>query len=178
MSRALLVLAVLAAACHHDKSTKTTPNPVPPAPAAATAQQPAQQDHREVPVSGNVGAGSELVRQCQLHFDNTDQAPKFDFDEFKLTMQDRAVLEQIAQCVTKGPLKGRRLQLVGRADPRGTEEYNMGLGDHRAHSVASYLEHLGVSTAAIEAKTRGALDAAGTDDATWRKDRRVDVDLE
>jgi peptidoglycan-associated lipoprotein len=174
MSRVLAAILVLAA-CHHDKSAKTMPVPPAPAPAAQQQQAPAPS---QVPVSSNIGAGSDLVKQCQLHFDNSDQAPKFDFDTFSLTMQDRNVLEQIAQCVTSGPLKGHRLQLVGRADPRGTEEYNMGLGDHRANSVRDYLQHLGVAAGAMEAKTRGALDARGNDETTWRVDRRVDVDLE
>ena len=42
------------------------------------------------------------------------------------------MLQQIATCVTTGPLRGKTLKLVGRADPRGEVEYNMGLGEHRA----------------------------------------------
>ena len=104
------------------------------------------------------------------------QAAKFDFNAFELTQQDRSVLQQIATCLTTGPLKGKQLELVGRADPRGTEEYNLGLGDRRAHTVSEYLERLGVKTQ-IEAKTRGALDATGTDESSWSQDRRVDLQV-
>ena len=77
-----------------------------------------------------------------------------------------------------GPLKGKAVSLIGRADPRGTEEYNMGLGSRRASSVGKYLEHLGVGEPQLAVTTRGALDATGTDEASWANDRRVDVQLQ
>ncbi len=171
--RATLALLVVCAACHHDHAAKTTPVPPQTAAAPAPAAKPPA-----VPVSANLRAGDELARACQLHFANEPQAPKFDFDQAELTTQDRNVLQQIADCITRGPLKGRKLALVGRADPRGTDEYNLGLGDRRAHSVGTYLEHLGVAATAIRATTRGALDAHGHDDESWRVDRRVDVELD
>jgi outer membrane protein OmpA-like peptidoglycan-associated protein len=171
---AALALLVICAACHHDHAVKTTP--VPPATAAAPA--PAKPAPQPVAVSTNLVTGDDVARACQLHFANEPQAPKFDFDKFELTTQDRNVLQQIADCITRGPLKGHKLALVGRADPRGTEEYNLGLGDRRANSVGTYLEHLGVAATAIRATTRGALDAHGHDDDSWRVDRRVDVELD
>jgi peptidoglycan-associated lipoprotein len=170
--RAVLIGALVLGACHH-KSAQTTPEVAAnPTPSTTVAPPPPQ------PVSTNLRAGDELVKRCELQFDNRSEAPKFEFDRFELTTQDRDVLQQIADCVTKGPLKGRKLQLVGRADPRGTEEYNLGLGDKRAHSVGDYLHRLGVDPHAIAASTRGAIDATGNDDASWRVDRRVDVDLD
>ncbi len=172
-SRLAVAALLVCAACHHTKPVHTAPVPPPPQPAAAAqAKQPAP-----VPVSSNLRASDDLVRTCSLHFANQQEAPKFDFDQAELTTQDRDVLQQIADCITRGPLKGKKLQLVGRADPRGTEEYNLGLGDRRAHTVSTYLERLGVASASIHATTRGALDASGRDDDTWRTDRRVDLDL-
>lgn len=170
-SRAVLAALLVCGACHHEKKAPTVPLAEPAPAATAQAKQPA------VPVSNNLRASDDLVRKCELHFANTQDAPKFAFDQFELTTQDRNVLEQIADCVTKGPLKGKKLQLVGRADPRGTDEYNLGLGDRRAHNVSTYLERLGVSASLVNTTTRGALDATGHDDTTWEQDRRVDVDL-
>jgi peptidoglycan-associated lipoprotein len=171
---ALLVLA----ACHHDKQAKTTPVPPASAPTATAPQPEKQTTAQQVPISSNLDVSADLVKLCKLKYQSEQQAaPKFDFDRFELTAQDRAVLEQIAGCITSGPLKGRRLQLIGRADPRGTDEYNMGLGDRRAHSVGTYLERLGVATSAIDATTRGSTDATGHDEATWAIDRRVDLDV-
>ena len=55
------------------------------------------------------------------------------------------MLEQVARCLTTGPLKGRHVELIGRADPRGEVEYNMILGESRASTVNKYLAALGVS---------------------------------
>jgi peptidoglycan-associated lipoprotein len=77
-----------------------------------------------------------------------------------------------------GALKGKAVSLVGRADPRGTEEYNLGLGSRRASSVSTYLERLGVGQPQLAVTTRGALDATGTDESGWQKDRRVDIMLQ
>jgi peptidoglycan-associated lipoprotein len=130
-----------------------------------------------VAASPNVGVSGQLAQQCRLRFSKHDEAPKFDFDQFQLLAEDRSVLEQVAECLTRGPLQGKAVQLVGRADPRGTDEYNMGLGTRRAETVSSYLQRLGVPTRQLEASTRGDLDATGTDETGWRTDRRVDLEL-
>lgn len=163
--RISLVLSL--AACHHDKKPVLVPQPAQPAPSAESAAAPP----KSAAVSPNLAAADDLVQKCSLAV--TQDTPQFDFDRFELTAQDREVLQQVATCLTTGPLKGKKLELVGRADPRGTEEYNLGLGDRRAHTVSDYLERLGVRS--IDAKTRGALDAEGHDEATWARDRRVDL---
>jgi peptidoglycan-associated lipoprotein len=127
---------------------------------------------------GNVRLDDQLAKLCNVTFGNIDRAPKFDYDEAALLPQDRDVLEQVAKCVTTGPLKGRKLALVGRADPRGETEYNMVLGDHRADAVHIYLARLGVGEGAMSKTSRGELDAEGKDDETWSRDRRVDIALE
>ena len=115
---------------------------------------------------------------CKLNAPDEQQAaPKFSYDEFSLLPDDRGVLNKIATCVTTGPLKGRNLQLTGRADPRGTEEYNLSLGTRRAEVVSSYLQRLGVRPLQLASSTRGALDASGRDEKTWQTDRRVDLEL-
>jgi peptidoglycan-associated lipoprotein len=130
-----------------------------------------------VAVTPGIGLSEDLIKACNIQFGNIDAAPKFDFDRAELTADDRAVLDQVARCVTTGPLKGRSLHMVGRADPRGEVEYNMVLGGHRAASVEAYLQQLGVDRSKMDTTSRGKLDATGTDEATWARDRRVDVDL-
>jgi peptidoglycan-associated lipoprotein len=155
-------------ACHHEKK----PVMVTPQPMASQAQQATPPTQEAQPVSQNLSAGDDLLKQCSITVIKQDD-PHFDFNTFELTSQDRDVLNQVATCLTTGPLKGKRLELIGRADPRGTEEYNLGLGDRRAQTVSEYLGRLGVSK--IDAKTRGALDATGKDDSGWSQDRRVDL---
>ncbi|MGE0548475.1 MAG: OmpA family protein [Kofleriaceae bacterium] len=140
---------------------------------AATAPATAQ----PVAASPNVGVSQDLAAQCKLRFGTLDHAPKFDYNEESLLPEDRDVLSQVAECLARGPLKGRAVQLVGHADPRGTDEYNLGLGSRRAQTVSSYLTRLGVSPTQLTATTRGEVDAAGSDEPGWRRDRRVDLKL-
>jgi peptidoglycan-associated lipoprotein len=148
----------------------------------ACAKKPAKEPVSETsPTSARARAGvnvsDDLVKACNIQFGNVNRAPKFDYDEAALLPEDRDVLAQVARCVTTGPLKGRELALVGRADPRGETEYNMVLGEHRAEAVHAYLAHLGVDAAKMEKTSRGELDAEGTDEDTFKLDRRVDISL-
>jgi peptidoglycan-associated lipoprotein len=124
-----------------------------------------------------VHVSDELVERCHVVIGNSSDAPRFDFDESELLAQDRDALAQVATCVTTGPLKGHRLQLVGRADPRGTEQYNFDLGQRRSLTVQRFLAGLGVPDAMLNASSRGKLDSTGTDETGWSADRRVDVAL-
>ena len=178
LARVTLLGALALAGCSHERVSWPESSPTSAeAPIAVTRTTSAT-----VPAAHTAQAGlnisSEIVEACKLHFGNVDAAPKFDFDKSELRQDERGVLDQIASCVTTGPLKGRALRLVGRADPRGEEEYNFALGESRAGSVRSYLAGLGVDAAKIAATSRGELDAIGSDEAGWQRDRRVDVDLQ
>lgn len=160
-------------ACSKKPVVKAT---TPPAQTATAAVAPAPAPGQTAS-SPQVGVADDVARQCQLRFSNRNEAPNFEYDAFELLPEDRSVLEQIAQCLTRGPLKGKTVQLVGRADPRGTDEYNLGLGSRRAEMVSTYLQRLGVPNGQLARTTRGELDAAGVDESGWRVDRRVDLEL-
>ena len=64
---------------------------------------------------------------------------------------------------------------MGHADPRGGSDYNVTLGQSRADAVAGYITSKGLDKAKTESTSRGAMDATGTDDPSWARDRRVDV---
>jgi peptidoglycan-associated lipoprotein len=125
--------------------------------------------------TNDLSISSELASRCNVTVGDVDDAPKFDFDRADLTASARSVLGQLARCVTTGPLRGRGLVLVGRADSRGEGEYNVALGARRAGSAASYLADLGVSNALVTTTSRGSLDATGVDERGWSRDRRVDI---
>jgi peptidoglycan-associated lipoprotein len=147
---------------------------------AGCAKKPAAKDPTETMAArprSNVRVSEDIMAACKIHVDNVERAPKFDYDDADLQPEDRDVLEQVAKCVTTGPLKGRHLSLVGRCDSRGEVEYNMVLGDYRAESVHDYLAKLGVDPAAMAKTSRGELDAEGKDEDGWRQDRRVDISL-
>ncbi|MEO7109615.1 MAG: OmpA family protein [Polyangiaceae bacterium] len=122
-----------------------------------------------------INVSDEIRKACGI--DDSVRAPKFDFDSSNLSSNDRDVLAQVGKCLTTGPLKGRSVELTGRADPRGETEYNMNLGAERAKSADDYMAGLGVATTQMSLTSRGALDATGTNEETWRHDRRVDINL-
>ena len=165
-------VALLSAACGGDKKPPATvaTTPVATAPPAPTSA-PGKSEKMAVNVD------DDIIKACNLKFENIEDAPKFDYDSESLTPGEKNVLEAIAKCLTTGPLKGRAVDLVGRADPRGETEYNMTLGAKRARSVHSFLGGLGVPGDKLRDTSRGELDAKGTDEEGWRKDRRVDVRL-
>jgi len=174
----LLLVLVAAVGCSHDKPTvaKTTPD-VAPKPEAPPAPPPPQVD-KDTPVSPGIALSGDLATMCNIKSTiTTKTSPQFDYDKDELTTEDRAVLDQLATCLTSGALKGKAVALIGRADPRGTEEYNLGLGSRRAASVSQYMGRLGVTEPQMAVTTRGALEATGTDEAGWKQDRRVDIQL-
>lgn len=164
--------AATAVGCGGKATKKQTPAAPAPVASQATGTATAQP-----PATPNVSVSDELAAQCKLRFSKVDQTPRFDVESADLQPADRNMLQQIADCLVKGPLKGRTVQLVGRADPRGTDEYNLGLGTRRAESVRTYLQRLGVPSTRMASTTRGEIDASGTDDSGWRQDRRVDLKL-
>jgi len=166
-------VALGTAGCAHEPAAPAVAAPTarPPAP-VASAPPPAAPYH-----GASVAISGDILAACNIVLDKVDTAPKFDFDDSSLPQQDRSVLDQVATCVTTGPLRGRSLSLVGRADPRGEVEYNFALGEHRADSVVNYLAQLGVGKDKMRETSRGKLDATGTEEEGWARDRRVDVAL-
>jgi peptidoglycan-associated lipoprotein len=125
------------------------------------------------PTSGTVAISEEIRRACGI----ADQDAYFAFDSSTILTMDVAPLSAVARCFSAGPLKGRSMRLVGHADPRGSSEYNLTLGQGRADSVQGYLDRHGVERSRIGTTSRGAIDATGTDESGWAHDRRVDVML-
>ena len=96
----------------------------------------------------------------------------FGFDSSTLDDSARNQLSSVASCVQSRGVKA--VHLTGLTDPRGTEEYNMALGDRRAQSAKTYLKSLGVA-ADVSASSMGEELANGADEGGWSRDRRVDV---
>ncbi len=114
-----------------------------------------------------------ILKACGLSVD----AAHFAFDSARVRPEDDRTLGAVATCFATGPLKGRQLRLVGRADPRGDSEYNVVLGQARADAISQFVNAKGLSRTQTASTSRGAMDASGTDDAGWLQDRRVDLVL-
>jgi peptidoglycan-associated lipoprotein len=173
LSNALLVSGALACGCSHAAPPAQAPvamktaAPPPAPPSAPVPEKPLEQ-----PSQPSLVALSDEIRElCGI----TSEDAYFKFDSAALSGQAGSVLGKVAECVEHGKLTGRSLTLVGRADPRGTSEYNLLLGGRRAFSVQKELEHQGMRANQLTVTSRGDLAATGTDEAGWAVDRRVDV---
>jgi len=169
-SVAVLALAAVVA-CGGDPPTPKTPEPVPPPAAAPSSRLPDKAP--DSPTASAVRISDEIVKACGIN----EPDAYFAFDSSNIRSEDSKVLQQVITCFTTGPLKGRTLKLVGHADPRGDSDYNMTLGQSRADSVAGYMRSKGMDKSKTESTSRGAMDATGSDDPSWARDRRVDLML-
>ncbi len=136
-------------------------------------------DQKPVVWTPNLTVSDAIAKACGItpRGDGKQMQASFDFDSTALQEEDRQLLAQVAKCLTDGALRGKNVSLVGRADARGESEYNMTLGESRAFSVHRYMIDLGVGKERMKATSRGEMDATGTDEEGWRKDRRVDIEL-
>jgi peptidoglycan-associated lipoprotein len=158
-------------ACGGDPPAPKTADDVKPAPAAPEPRLPEKAP--DSPTASAVRISDEIVKACGI----SEPDAYFAFDSANLRADDERVMGQVVTCFTTGPLKGRTLKLVGHADPRGDSDYNMTLGQSRADAVAGYVRSKGMDKSKSESTSRGAMDATGTDDPSWARDRRVDLML-
>ncbi|MCB9596639.1 MAG: OmpA family protein [Sandaracinaceae bacterium] len=96
----------------------------------------------------------------------------FTYDAAELDAASRAAIQEAVECFrTQGA--PTRLHLTGATDPRGTEEYNVALGERRAQAVSRYLTSLGVDAGRVAVHSMGEEAAEGTDEQGWARDRNV-----
>lgn len=169
-SSAVLFLAPMFAA-----TACATAKPAEPPRSPSTAPNAGMKSNlpHPAPTSGTIAVSDDIRAACGI----SDKDAYFAFDSAALESKDISPLDAIARCFTVGPLKGRSMRLIGHADPRGTSEYNLVLGQGRADSVEGYLDQHGVSRSRVETTSRGSMDATGNDESGWTHDRRVDVTL-
>lgn len=159
MRRQLLLLAVFALpvlACHKKPPAKAT---TPAAPIAAQTPRSDEAVRRGLP-EPREGAKLGIAY--------------FDYESSVLSEDARKVLSSDAELLRAS---NAHVRIEGHADERGSTQYNLALGDQRAHAVKTYLETLGIAPGRLETisygKERPAV--AGHDEAAWRANRRVEL---
>jgi peptidoglycan-associated lipoprotein len=101
----------------------------------------------------------------------------FDFDRSDIRMEDEANLDRKAAIMMANDAV--RLRIAGHADERGSDEYNLALGNRRAESAKRYLVNQGVDGSRINIVSFGEerpLDPAQTEEA-WAKNRRDEFEM-
>lgn len=104
----------------------------------------------------------------------------FELDKADLTAESKDKLRRGAEWLTQGPNRSITFRIEGHCDPRGTEEYNIGLGERRAQAAKEFLASLGVEVSRIQTvsygkeRATGASEGSPSQSPSWANDRRDD----
>ena len=186
-SLAVIALA-LVPACKHTKTVTPQPQPVVEAPAPTVATPPAptqvpaptdfvktdtQPAVTEEPLPQNL---EDLNRVAQERGFIRDAF--FGFDESTLSADAQSALSASAKWLS-GEGRAYNVLIEGHCDERGTEQYNLALGDKRANVAKEYLQTLGVDAARIRTVSYGEERPfdPGHDESAWAKNRRAHLVL-
>lgn len=132
-----------------------------PQPTKETAPAPSVQTE---PFKEAVQSGTETADLEKIYFD---------FDSYILTQASRDTLTKNAESLLKKNLSVK-IQVEGHCDERGSDEYNLALGEKRAKAALNYLVTLGVPAARLSFISYGEEKPAepGHDEVAWAKNRR------
>jgi peptidoglycan-associated lipoprotein len=99
----------------------------------------------------------------------------FDFDMFNLRPDARDIMAQNADAMSKH--SGAVIKIEGHCDERGSEAYNMALGEKRASTARDYLVNYGVAKDKLSVISYGKSRPVDTghDETAWAKNRRADL---
>src|SRR5262245_6480089 len=102
----------------------------------------------------------------------------FDYDSYQIRDDAKPLLKGNAQTISGKP-QWPMIVIEGHCDERGSEEYNLALGERRAQQVKRYLVDLGVPANRLDTVSFGEANPAvqGHDEAAWRYNRRSEFAL-
>ncbi len=156
---AMALVAVMAAGC--------AKKPAPVEPAAPVVSQPA-------PVAPVMQETVVTEAPVQPMAPTAMRRIFFDFDQYVLTAEAKAILADNAAYLKANG--GVQVRIEGHCDERGSDEYNLALGERRARAAMNYLLSLGVAAKRLDVISYGEerpLDPARNDMA-WSKNRRAE----
>jgi len=165
----VLALAVVPAGCK-----KKAPVAEPDTDVADTAVE--SPDSRESLDTGDIiGMGTDSLSDSDLGTGRSEPDLKdvhFAFDRYDLTITAQTLLRENADWLRANP--DVEIIVEGHCDERGSNEYNLALGERRAEAVKNYLVSLGIAESRMRTISYGEempLDPA-SNEAAWAKNRR------
>jgi len=167
-SLAIILVFSLAVSC------KKKPKEVPPPP-PQVKEQPKVEKVEQPVVKEPVLSEEEIFLQKSLEQINKEKPLAniyFDYDKALIRDDAKPVLETNAAWLTK--FKTIKILIEGHCDERGTEEYNMALGEKRAKAAMDYLTTLGIGMGRMKILSYGKSQPVepGHNEAAWQKNRR------
>jgi peptidoglycan-associated lipoprotein len=103
---------------------------------------------------------------------------RFEYNRYRITEESIPTLEGIAKLLNEN--SGWKVLIEGHCDERGTNEYNLTLGEQRAQSTKRYLTSLGVEDARLQTVSYGEErpENPGHDESAWAQNRRAEFKVE
>jgi peptidoglycan-associated lipoprotein len=179
----LVAVVLVTAACG------STPDPEQPVPQAGvdSAAMRARQDsidaenRRRAEEEARRAEADRLAREAaaragQVRTDLTSVI-HFDYNVADIRSDDRANLDRKAAILQANP--SVRLRISGHADERGSDEYNLALGNRRAAAAKMYLTNKGIDGSRIDVISFGEERpvAAGADESAYAQNRRDEFEV-
>jgi peptidoglycan-associated lipoprotein len=182
----MAVLSVVAAdACH--KAPAPQPAPVrPPAPGPnadsirraqdEAARRAAEEAARRRAADSAAAAARNAAAAGNVR-ETLTAAVHFDYDQSDLRSDDRAILDAKIPILQANPTV--KIRVAGHTDERGSDEYNLALGQRRAATVKRYLIDHGIADARIETISYGEERpiAQGSDESAYAQNRRAEFEI-
>ncbi len=170
----LFALVIISVSCH--KKAETVPKTQ--TQKQATAQQTEKKQSIETTTINENTMGEKKKKNFEsksvdeLNKENILEDVYFEFDKSRLTPETRETLKKHAQWLKEHP--NVKILIEGHCDERGTEQYNLALGDRRAHAVKNYLISLGISPDRMKTISFGEMfpKVKGHNEWAWSQNRR------
>ena len=173
---ALLCSALGIGAC----GKKTPPAVTPPPPAAAPAPEPTKPAPPPAPAPAPTPPPRALTEDEIFEKATVDELNKqgilvdafFALDSVELNQESRGAIQKNSEYMKRR--MSTKVMVEGHADSRGTNEYNLALGERRAGAVRDYLVSLGIPADRITIVSKGeeAPFCTEENDSCWQQNRR------
>jgi peptidoglycan-associated lipoprotein len=127
-------------------------------------------------LNGGVGRGAPGSEEDLAA--NVGDRVFFAFEKAQLDDKSRATLDRQAAWLARYP--ANKVLIAGNCDERGTSEYNLAIGERRAHVARDYLQSKGIAPTRIRTISYGKErpTALGSDEAAWAQNRNAITSVE
>lgn len=134
---------------------------------------PEQQDLAGETLSQELAQGKELTPQMDPTLNIVDVF--FDYDQASVRSDTKQALDQNAGAIQNRMSGLQAVIIEGYCDTRGTDEYNLALGQRRAESVKSYMIGTGIPASMVQAVSKGETEkwGSGTSEYAYQQNRRA-----
>jgi peptidoglycan-associated lipoprotein len=147
----------------------------PPPSEEATVSQADMSQQADVKPAADTGQDTMQSETVPSHMDLAGMSNiYFDFDQFTLSAEARKTLADNAKYLKAN--SGTQVVVEGHCDERGSDEYNLALGESRALAAKNYLVSLGVNAQQLSVISYGEEKPAamGSNEEAWAKNRRAE----